>query len=47
LAPQAETALSALWSGAGRDSVTDIASIIEMGATVIAGLDEGKIAIAA
>ena len=48
LAPQAETALfSALWSAAGRDSVTDIASIIEMGATVIARLDEGKIAIAA
>jgi superfamily II DNA or RNA helicase len=47
LAPQAETALSALWSAAGRDAVSDIASIIEMGATVIAGLDEGKFAIAA
>ena len=47
LAPQAETALSALWSAAGRDAVTDIASIIEMGAIVIAGLDESKIAIAA
>jgi hypothetical protein len=47
LAPQAETALSALWSAAGRDAVAEIASIIDMGATVIAGLDEGKMAIAA
>ena len=47
LAPQAETVLSAVWSAAGRDAVADIASIIEMGANVIAGLDEGKIAIAA
>ena len=47
LAPQAETVLSAVWSAAGRDAVADIGSIIEMGANVIAGLDEGKIAIAA
>jgi hypothetical protein len=47
LAPQAETALSALWSAAGRGAVADVSSLIEMGALVIAGLDEGDIAKAA
>jgi hypothetical protein len=47
LAPQAETALSALWSAAGASAVGNVASLIEMGALVIAGLDEGNIATAA
>jgi hypothetical protein len=40
LAPQAEAALSALWSVAGGRSVAEVASLIEMGALAIAGLDE-------
>jgi hypothetical protein len=47
LAPQAETALSALWSTAGGSVVGNVASLIEMGALVIAGLDAGNIATAA
>jgi hypothetical protein len=48
LSPQADIALSALWSAAGRNAVGNVASLIEMGALVIAGLDdEGKIATAA
>jgi hypothetical protein len=47
LAPQAETALSALWSAAGRSTAADVPSLIEMGALVIAGLDVGEIAEAA
>jgi hypothetical protein len=47
LAPQAETALSALWSAAGASALDNVASLIEMGALVIAGLDEGAIATAA
>jgi hypothetical protein len=47
LAPQAETALSALWSAAGRSAGADVPSLIEMGALVIAGLDAGEIAKAA
>ena len=40
LAPQAAAALSALWPVAGRPTTVDVASIIEMGALTIAGLDE-------
>ncbi len=47
LAPQAETALSALWSAAPGSALGNVASLIEMGALVIAGLDDGKIATAA
>ena len=52
LAAQAETALSTLWSAAGSDAKSahagaDVTSLIEMGALVIAGLDEGKSARAA
>jgi hypothetical protein len=47
LAPQAETALSALWAAAGRSAVGNVASLIEMGALVIAGLDGAEIATAA
>jgi hypothetical protein len=43
LAPQAEAALSALWSVAGGRSVAEVASLIEMGALAIAGLDESNI----
>ena len=42
LAPQAETVLSALWSVAGGRTVADVASLIEMGALAIAGLDESN-----
>ena len=46
LAPQAETALSALWSTTG-GAVADAASLIEMAALVVAGLDQEKTARAA
>jgi hypothetical protein len=46
LAPQAETALSALWSTAG-GAVADAASLIEMATLVIAGLDQDRTARAA
>jgi hypothetical protein len=38
LAPQAETALSALWSAASRSANADVDSLIDAGALVIAGL---------
>jgi superfamily II DNA or RNA helicase len=47
LAVQAETALSALWSAEGTRAAADVTSLIEMGALVIAGLDDGKAARAA
>ena len=47
LVPQAELALSALWSSAGAGALDKLPSLIEMGALVIAGLDEGQIATAA
>jgi hypothetical protein len=47
LIPQAETALSALWSSAGTGALDKLPSLIEMGALVIAGLDDGQIATAA
>ena len=42
LAPQAQAALSAIWSVAGGRTVADVASLIEMGAFAIAGLDESN-----
>ncbi len=42
LASQAEATLSALWSVAGGRNVADVASLIEMGALAIAGLDESN-----
>jgi superfamily II DNA or RNA helicase len=47
LAPQAETALSALWSAAGARAVADVTSHIEMATLVLAGLDDGERARAA
>jgi hypothetical protein len=52
LAPQAETALSALWSAAALDAkgaraALDTASVIEMAALVVAGIDDGQRAKAA
>jgi len=47
LPAQAETALAALWSTAGARPDPEVASLIEMGALVVAGLDEDKAARAA
>jgi superfamily II DNA or RNA helicase len=52
LAPQAETALSALWSTAALDAKgarapLDTASVIEMAALVVAGIDDARTARAA
>jgi hypothetical protein len=52
LAPQAETALSALWSAAvldakGARAVADATSVIEMAALVVAGVDDARRAKAA
>jgi hypothetical protein len=52
LAPQAETALSALWSAAALDAKgarapLDTASVIEMAALVVAGIDDARTARAA
>jgi hypothetical protein len=43
LAQQVEATLSTLWSGAAGHNVADVASLIEMGALAIAGLDEGNV----
>ena len=42
LAPQAQAALSALWSVAGGRKIADVASLIEMGAFAITGLEESN-----
>lgn len=47
LAPQAETVLATLWPVGGARTVTDLASLIDMAALVIAGLDDGERAKAA
>jgi hypothetical protein len=47
LAPQAETALAALWPAKGAHAVADLASLVDMAALVIAGLDDGERAKAA
>jgi hypothetical protein len=47
LMPQAETALSALWSAASGKAVVDLASAIETGARVIATLGDADVAKAA
>jgi hypothetical protein len=47
LAPQAEIALSTLWSSAGTGALDKLPSLIEMGTLVMAGLDDGQIATAA
>jgi superfamily II DNA or RNA helicase len=47
LAPQAETALAALWPAGGARAVADLASLVDKAALVIAGLDDGERAKAA
>ena len=47
LAPQAETALAALWPAGGARSVADLASLVDMAALIIARLDDGEWAKAA
>jgi hypothetical protein len=47
LAPQAETALSTLWSTASRNAGADVDSLIDMGALVMAGLGDHDLAQAA
>jgi hypothetical protein len=44
LAPQAETALSTLWSTASRNAGADVDSLIDMGALVMAGLGDHDLA---
>jgi hypothetical protein len=47
LAPQAETALAALWPAGGARAVADLASLVDKAALVIAGLDDWERAKAA
>ena len=47
LAPQAQTALSGLWSAADAEAVRNVGTLQDMGALIIAGLDDSAVAVAA